>query len=187
MKYTVTELELLSIVELLKEFKGMLLGQKLVIYTDHQNLVRDSLGSTSDRVQRWNLLLNEYGADIRYIKGVDNTVADAISRLDYCPKINPHPEDELDSKGNFRSEYSHRKWNKLVSLFSHYQNDDECVLDREDVIEPKDCMSHVFANSAADDEEIYPVTVKEIADAQREDPKMKHIFERLVPTVVIRR
>ena len=62
-KYTVTELELLSIVELLKEFKGMLLGQRVVIYTEHQNLIRDSLGSTSDRVQRWNILLQEYGVD----------------------------------------------------------------------------------------------------------------------------
>ena len=180
-KYTVTELELLSIVELLKEFKGMLLGQKLTIYTDHQNLVRDSLGSTSDRVQRWNLLLNEYGADIRYIKGIDNTVADAISRLDYCPKINPHPEDELDSNGEFRSAYAHKRWNKLVTLFSHYQLDSEetvCTPDEEDETSPKACMSHVFTNSTADDEEIYPVTVKEIADAQREDSKMKHLFER---------
>ncbi len=152
-KYTVTELELLSIVELLKEFEGMLLGQKLVIYTDHQNLVQDSLGSTSDRVQRWNLLLSEYGADIRCIKGVDNTVADAISRfrLDYCPKINPHPEDELDTNGDFKTEYSHRRWNKLVSLFSHYQQDDVSVstLDAEDVTPPLMCMSHVFSNSKA--------------------------------------
>ncbi len=190
-KYTVTELELLSIVELLKEFKGMLLGQKLVIYTDHQNLVRDSLGSTSDRVQRWNLLLNEYGADIRYIKGVDNTVADAISRLDYCPKINPHPEDELDSNGEFRSANVHSKWNKLISLFAHYQTDDdeECSFEVEDgespiscfshVDEtPKSCFAHIFATSTADTDEIYPVTVREIADAQREDPKMNHIFER---------
>ena len=56
-KYTVTELELLSIVELLKEFKGMLLGQRIVVWTDHQNLIRDSLGNNSDRVMRWNLLL----------------------------------------------------------------------------------------------------------------------------------
>lgn len=198
-RYSVTELELLSIVELLKEFKGMLLGQKLVIYTDHQNLIRDSLGSTSDRVQRWRLLLNEYGPDIRYIKGVDNTVADAISRLDYSPKINPHPEDELDSNGEFKTDYSHHKWNKLITLFAHYQlpNDDDEVHeewkeDAEDVTdenlifshnlsvqEPKDCMNHIFASSkAVDDDEIYPVTIKEVADAQREDPKMKHLFDR---------
>ena len=42
-KYSVTELELLSIVECLKELKGMLWGQKLRVFTDHQNLVRDAL------------------------------------------------------------------------------------------------------------------------------------------------
>ncbi len=36
-KYSVTEIELLAIVETLKEFKGMLWGQQLVVYTDHQN------------------------------------------------------------------------------------------------------------------------------------------------------
>jgi hypothetical protein len=45
-KYSVTEIELLAIVETLKEFKGMLWGQKLVVYTDHQNLMREALGLT---------------------------------------------------------------------------------------------------------------------------------------------
>ena len=34
-QYTVTERELLSIVEILKEFRTILIGQKLRIYTDH--------------------------------------------------------------------------------------------------------------------------------------------------------
>jgi hypothetical protein len=38
-KYSVTKIELLAIVETLKEFKAMLWGQKLVVYTDHQNLI----------------------------------------------------------------------------------------------------------------------------------------------------
>lgn len=49
-RYSVTELELLSIVETLKEFKGMLWGQRLHVYTDHMNLTPDALGMTSDRV-----------------------------------------------------------------------------------------------------------------------------------------
>ena len=65
-KYSITELELLSIVETLKEFKGMLLGQKIEIYTDHINLTRDALGMTSDRVYRWGLLIKEYGPKIMY-------------------------------------------------------------------------------------------------------------------------
>ena len=47
-RYSVTEIELLAIVETLKEFKGMLWGQKIKVYTDHKNLERDALGSTSD-------------------------------------------------------------------------------------------------------------------------------------------
>ncbi len=35
-KYSVTEIELLAIVETLKEFKGMLWGQDIKIYTDHK-------------------------------------------------------------------------------------------------------------------------------------------------------
>ena len=56
-KYNVTELELLAIVETLKEFKGMLWGQRLQVYTDHKNLIQDAVGLTSDRVYRWRLLL----------------------------------------------------------------------------------------------------------------------------------
>eukprot|EP00804_Cyclotella_cryptica_P004378 CCRYP_006796-RA/>CCRYP_006796-RA protein AED:0.34 eAED:0.38 QI:0/0/0/1/0/0/3/0/249 len=78
-KYSMTEQELLVIVETLKEFKGMLWGQQITVYTDHKNLMQDALGLTSDRVYRWRLLLEEYGPTIVYIKGIHNTVADAIS------------------------------------------------------------------------------------------------------------
>ena len=63
----------------------MLWGQKLVVYTDHQNLIRDALGLNSDRVYCWRLLLEEYGPEIIYIKGIHNTVADLLLRLDYGP------------------------------------------------------------------------------------------------------
>ena len=96
-KYSITELELLSIVETLKEFKGMLFGQKIVVCTEHVNLIRDALGFTSDRVYRWRLL-EEYDPEIIYIKGVDDTVANAIGRLDYNPDLNRHAGDEEPTK-----------------------------------------------------------------------------------------
>jgi len=97
-KYSVTEIELLAIVETLKEFKGMLWGQPVKVYTDHKNLMRDALGLTSDRVYRWRLLLEEYGPEIVYIKGIHNTVADAISRLEYDPSVNKTAESYLMTK-----------------------------------------------------------------------------------------
>jgi len=67
----------------------MLWGQKIRIFTDHKNLMQDALGMTSDRVYRWRLLLEEYAPEIVYIKGIHNTVADTISRLDYNPTCEP--------------------------------------------------------------------------------------------------
>jgi hypothetical protein len=45
-KYSVTKSKLLAIVETLKEFKGMLWGQQIKVFTDHANLMRDALGLT---------------------------------------------------------------------------------------------------------------------------------------------
>jgi hypothetical protein len=53
-----------------------------------QNLTRDALGLISDRVYRWRLLLGEYAPEIIHIKGIHNTVADAILQLEYDPKLN---------------------------------------------------------------------------------------------------
>ncbi len=43
-KYSITKIELLAIVETLKEFKGMLWGRNIKVFTDHTNLMRDALG-----------------------------------------------------------------------------------------------------------------------------------------------
>ena len=81
--YSIIKLELLSIVETQKEFKGMFLGQKLKVFIDHSIPTRDALGSTSDRMYRWRGLFEEHIPEVIYIKDIDSTVADAISRLDY--------------------------------------------------------------------------------------------------------
>ncbi len=49
-KYSIAEINLSAIVETLKEFKEMLWGQEINVFTDHKNLTRDALGLTSDRV-----------------------------------------------------------------------------------------------------------------------------------------
>jgi hypothetical protein len=87
-KYSVTKIKLIAIVETLKEFKGVLWGQNIKAFTYHTNLMRDALGLTLDQVYQWRLLLEEYGPKIVYIKGIHNTVADAVSWLEYDPSVN---------------------------------------------------------------------------------------------------
>jgi hypothetical protein len=51
MRYTVTELELLTIVEMLREYKCILLGHLITIYTDHKNLTFSNF--TTNCVTHW--------------------------------------------------------------------------------------------------------------------------------------
>jgi hypothetical protein len=97
-KYRVTKIELLAIVKTLNEFKGMLWGQSIKVFTDCNNLIRDALGLTSDQRYQWRLLLEEYGPNIVYIKGIHNNIADAISRLEYDPSVNQTAESYLMTK-----------------------------------------------------------------------------------------
>ena len=151
----------------LVEFQGMLFGQEIEVFTDHINLTRDTLGMTLDRVYRWRLHVEEYGPKIIYIKGVDNTVADAISRLDYNPALNRHANDKDDPEVREVS-----KWNNFITLFNHYNTKSS------DQATPAymQSYSHVFATNLSDDE-IYHLTVSEIADAQRADPTWKKLFK----------
>jgi hypothetical protein len=79
-RYTTTERELLSIVETLKEFRNILLGQQIVVHTDHQNLTYKNFNT--ECVMQWRLIIEEFGPTMEYIKGPKNIVADTLSRLE---------------------------------------------------------------------------------------------------------
>jgi hypothetical protein len=64
-RYTTGKQELLSIVETLKEFKNILLGQKLIVHTDHKNLLYQKM--STDRIIRWRLLIEEFGPTFLHI------------------------------------------------------------------------------------------------------------------------
>jgi CMP-2-keto-3-deoxyoctulosonic acid synthetase len=56
-RYTTREQELLSRVETLKEFWNILLGQKVIVHTNHKNIQYGN--QTNDRITRWRQLSKE--------------------------------------------------------------------------------------------------------------------------------
>ena len=64
------------------QWEYLLRDRKFTLRTDHDNLTMLKVDSNV-KVQRWMLALQAYDFDIEHIKGVNNTVADGLSRL--CP------------------------------------------------------------------------------------------------------
>ena len=123
--YTTTEKELLSIVECLKEFRNILWGYEIIVYSDHRNLVQAATISESQRVMRWRLLLEEFGPDIRHIAGEDNTIADALSRM---PTTNIQ-----DSTRSSSTEEDHESLNEMFYQEKEQSNDTGFPLELSEV------------------------------------------------------
>jgi hypothetical protein len=80
--YTVTEKELLAIVFGLQKFRTILLGHRVVIFTDHYALkFLKQCRLLNDRLTGWSLMLNEFNYEVEHIRGKDNVVADTLSRF----------------------------------------------------------------------------------------------------------
>ena len=73
--------------ETLREFRNILLGQQIKVYTDHENLTYKILNTV--RVMRWRLILEEYNPELLYIQGSKNIEADALNRVDVVDTNNP--------------------------------------------------------------------------------------------------
>ncbi len=168
-KNSVTKIELLAMVKTLKEIKGMLLGQSIKLDNDHANLMRDALGFILDRVYRWRLLLEEYGPKIFYIKGIHNTIADAISRLEYDPSVNQTAESYFMTKVKSSKCSQRQKWMAVSKHWCQLEIDTNKHAD----------LNLVFANHGEEDE-TYPLTTIEIAESQCKDQESKVYFEQYV-------
>jgi RNase H-like domain found in reverse transcriptase/Integrase zinc binding domain/Reverse transcriptase (RNA-dependent DNA polymerase) len=143
--YTTTERELLSIVETLKEYRNILLGHQIEVFTDHKNLVYKTFNT--ERVMRWHLIIEEFGPKLTYIKGVNNVVADALSRMkmtekDFGPEV-------------FAGEKVKQKFPLSYKLLAEMQAKDNKLQKR---LQSKDQTTYVYKRFKHSDKEYKLVT-----------------------------
>jgi hypothetical protein len=83
--YAVHEQELLAIVHALREWRHYLLGNRIIVITDHRSLqylaTQDTL---SARQTRWSEFLQQFDYEITYRPGRDNQVADSLCNGRMC-------------------------------------------------------------------------------------------------------
>ena len=80
--YTTTKKEFLAVVFALEKFRSYIVGSPVTIFTDHAALkYLLSKQDTKPRLTRWILLCQEFNLTIKDKKGVENVVADHLSRL----------------------------------------------------------------------------------------------------------
>ena len=83
LNYATTEKELLTIVFAFDKFRPYLIGNRVIVHTDHPSI--KNLMTKKDakpRLIRWVLLLQEFGLEIKDKKGIENIVVDHLSRLE---------------------------------------------------------------------------------------------------------
>lgn len=124
-RYTTTERELLAIVETLKEFRNILLGHTIRVFTDHKNLTYQNF--TTERVMRWRLIIEEFGPELIYLQGKRNIVADALSRIESIDTIDP---DNQQFESLVTNEVHQETFPLTYKNISIQQNSDESLLQK---------------------------------------------------------
>ena len=87
--YSTIEKEALGLIMSLNHFdvyvKGT--GKPVEVYTDHNPLVfLHRMKNSNQRLMRWCLILQDYELIIKHVKGKDNIIADALSRIPEGPE-----------------------------------------------------------------------------------------------------
>jgi hypothetical protein len=112
----ITSKELLAVINAIKRWKNFLSTKKFTISTDSNNIphlfkMNDDKLLSSSKHLRWIDMLSEFNFEVKYIKGIENKVADFLSRI------------QSKDLEHFRN------GNTQIQLFQHHTDTDAILTD----------------------------------------------------------
>ncbi len=120
-------------------------------------------------------MLEEYKPKIIYIKGIHNTIAEAVSQLEYDPSVNQTAESFYTMKVKNKQSCQRQNWMAGSKSWCKLDIDTESL---NLYTNKHDDWNLVFAHHKEEDK-ICPLTTLEIAEAQRKDQELKVHFKQI--------
>jgi hypothetical protein len=81
MRWATYDKEGYAIFKAFQEFRLFIRDRKFTLKTDHLNLIYVGSETSSAKVQRWKLFMQDYDFDIEHVPGEQNVIADGLSRF----------------------------------------------------------------------------------------------------------
>ena len=126
--YPVQEQELLALIYALKKWRHYVSGTTIRAYTDHQSLVLwHTFKNLAGRKARWVLELSQYNVELVYKPGLENIVADTLSRRPDHVSINNLAISEAKSNLLTRIREKYASDSCFKDLVAHFQSKNEEV------------------------------------------------------------
>jgi transposase InsO family protein len=148
-RYPTIDKECLSILETLQEFRSLLWGSHIRIHTDHKNLIYRNI--KSQRILNWRMIIEEFAPEFHYKPGVDNIVADTLSRYPILARREKQDEEK-------DQEYKH----DLSGVYHNYVPEDADPSELEDAM--NECLLFY-----PEDLDAFPLGFQNIAECQLAD------------------
>ncbi len=103
-------------VRALKHFRDIIMGYKIIVYTDHSPITEIFKGrNLNGRLARWYLIIQAYSPEIKYTKGRQNVVVDALSRNVYVGAVaDPSPISNFSMEDLCSAQREHHLWKKVI-------------------------------------------------------------------------
>ena len=165
------EKEILAIVMVLREFRSMLLGANINIYTDHKNLTFANFNT--QRILRWRCYVEEYSPKLFYLQGKLNVLADAFSRL---PRFDSIEIMEGKRLNNNEQPLPLQNPTSVMDFYTNFEESRllECLKYLPEMDSYYSSTEHMLNLPSMDDNPLSYIWLK---DTQNEDPKLADLCE----------